>query len=38
MTAPALAFTVVGIATVTRWLFAILDMIEASPERERRSP
>lgn len=34
MTTTALTFTIIGIATVTRWLFAILDMIDATPRRE----
>lgn len=34
MTALALAFTVVGIATVTRWLFAIVDIIERPARRK----
>ena len=36
MTGAALWFTVVGVATVTSWLFKIIDAIEA-PRKERRA-
>ena len=34
MSAPALALVVIGVATVTGWLFRIVDAIEA-PERRK---
>ena len=34
MSAPALVLVVVGVATVTSWLFRIVDAIEA-PERRK---
>lgn len=37
MTAPALALVVVGAATVTGWLFRIIDAIEAPAGRRRRN-
>ena len=37
MTAPALALVVVGAATVTSWLFRIVDAIEAPARRRRRN-
>ena len=37
MTAPALALVVVGAATVTSWLFRIIDGIEAPAGRRRRN-
>ena len=37
MTAPALALVVVGAATVTNWLFRIVDAIEAPAGRRRRA-
>jgi len=36
MTGTALWFTVVGIATVTSWLFKIIDAIEAPAKRRNR--
>ena len=36
MTAPALALVVVGAATVTSWLFKVVDAIEAPAGRRRR--
>lgn len=37
MTAPALALVVVGAATVTSWLFRIIDVIEAPAGRRHRN-
>ena len=37
MSAAALAFTVIGVTTVTIWLFKIIDAIEA-PAKRRNSP
>ena len=37
MTAPALALVVIGAATVTSWLFCIVDAIEAPAGRRRRA-
>ena len=37
MTAPALALVVVGAATVTSWLFKIVDAIEAPAGRRHRA-
>ena len=37
MTAPAMALVVVGAATVTSWLFRIIDAIEAPAGRRRRA-
>ena len=37
MTAPALALVVVGAATVTGWLFRIIDAIEAPAKRRNRT-
>ena len=37
MTAPAVALVVVGAATVTSWLFRIIDAIEAPAGRRRRA-
>lgn len=37
MTAPALALVVIGAATVTSWLFRIVDAIEAPDGRRRRA-
>lgn len=37
MSAAALAFTVVGVATVTSWLFKIIDAIEAPAKRRNRT-
>ena len=37
MTAPALALVVVGAATVTSWLFRIVDAIEAPARRRHRN-
>ena len=37
MTAPALALVVIGAATVTSWLFRIVDAIEAPSGRRRRN-
>lgn len=37
MTAPAVALVVIGAATVTSWLFKIVDAIEAPAGRRRRS-
>lgn len=37
MTGAALWFTVVGVATVTSWLFKIIDAIEAPAKRRRRA-
>ena len=34
--AAVLAFTVVGVATVTGWLFKIIDAIEAPKKRRNR--
>jgi len=34
MSAPALAFTVVGVATVTGWLFKLVDAIEYPRKRK----
>ena len=36
MTAPAVALVVVGAATVTGWLFRIIDVIEAPAGRRNR--
>ena len=36
MTAPAVALVVVGAATVTSWLFRIVDAIERPSGRRRR--
>ena len=37
MTAPAVALVVVGAATVTSWLFKIVDAIEAPAGRRNRN-
>ena len=37
MTAPAVALVVVGAATVTSWLFRIVDAIEAPAGRRNRN-
>ena len=37
MTAPAMVLVVVGAATVTSWLFRIVDAIEAPAGRRRRA-
>ena len=37
MTAPALALVVVGAATVTSWMFRIIDAIEAPAGRRHRN-
>lgn len=37
MTAPAVALVVVGSATVTSWLFRIIDGIEAPAKRRNRT-
>ena len=37
MTAPALALVVIGAATVTSWLFRIVDAIEAPARRRPRA-
>ena len=37
MTGTALWFTVVGIATVTSWLFKIIDAIEAPAKRRHKA-
>ena len=37
MTAPALALVVVGAATVTSWMFRIVDAIEAPAGRRNRT-
>ena len=37
MTAPAMALVVVGAATVTSWLFRIVDAIEAPAGRRHRN-
>ena len=37
MTAPAMALVVVGAATVTSWLFRIIDGIEAPAKRRNRT-
>ena len=37
MTGAALWFTVVGVATVTSWLFKIIDAIEAPARRRNRT-
>ena len=37
MTAPAVALVVVGAATVTSWLFRIVDAIEAPAGRRRHN-
>lgn len=37
MTAPSLALVVIGSATVTSWLFRIIDAIEAPAGRRRRA-
>ena len=36
MTAPAVALVVIGVATVTSWLFKIIDVIEAPARRRNR--
>ena len=37
MTAPALALVVIGAATVTSWLFRIVDAIEAPAKMRNRT-
>ena len=37
MTAPAMALVVIGVATMTSWLFKLIDAIEKPARRERRS-
>ena len=37
MTAPAMALVVIGAATVTSWLFRIVDGIEAPAKRRNRT-
>ena len=37
MTAPAVALVVIGAATVTSWLFKIVDAIEAPAGRRHRA-
>ena len=37
MTAPAVALVVIGAATVTSWLFRIVDGIEAPAKRRNRT-
>ena len=37
MTAPALALVVIGAATVTSWMFRIVDAIEAPAGRRNRT-
>lgn len=37
MTAPAMALVVIGSATVTSWLFRIIDAIEAPAGRRNRT-
>ena len=37
MTAPALALVVIGSATVTSWMFRIIDGIEAPAKRRNRT-
>lgn len=37
MTAPSLALVVIGAATVTNWLFRIVDAIEAPAKRRNRT-
>ena len=37
MTAPAVALVVIGAATVTSWLFRIVDAIDAPPKRRNRT-
>lgn len=37
MTAPAMALVVIGAATVTSWLFRIVDAIEAPAGRRHRA-
>ena len=37
MTAPALALVVIGAATVTSWMFRIIDAIEAPAKRRNRT-
>ena len=37
MTAPAVALVVIGAATVTSWLFRIVDAIEAPAVRRHRA-
>ena len=37
MTAPAVALVVIGAATVTSWLFRIVDAIEAPSKRRNRT-
>lgn len=37
MTAPALALVVIGTATVTSWLFKVVDAIEAPAGRRHRN-
>ena len=37
MTAPSLALVVIGAATVTSWMFRIIDAIEAPAKRRNRT-
>ena len=37
MTAPVLALVVIGAATVTSWMFRIVDAIEAPAKRRNRT-
>ena len=37
MTAPAVALAVIGAATVTSWMFRIVDAIEAPAKRRKRT-
>lgn len=37
MTAPAVALVVIGAATVTSWLFKVVDAIERPAERRHRA-
>ena len=37
MTAPAMALVVIGAATVTSWLFKVVDAIEAPARRRNRT-
>ena len=37
MTAPSLALVVIGAATLTSWLFRIVDAIEAPAKRRNRT-
>ena len=37
MTAPALSLVVIGAATVTSWLFKVVDAIEAPARRRNRT-